>query len=365
MIGVDDVDPVPEGAVLVHIGPPKTGTTSLQGALHERRSELHDHGVVYPGTTRRHKRPGFALLKERDVPISEWHDLAAEVREARDARVCVSTENFARARRRQVRTIVQDLGADRVHMVVTARRLDRLMPSAWQQRIKDRVETLPYPEWVDRVLDPQRPKGPSATFWRHHDLGATIAHWRQMIPADRIIVIAADESDRSQILRVFEGLLALPEGWLQSAAEAVSSGAVAPGRAQYVSNTSLSYERVELLRRLNVALESLGPETSPRRRLVADLRRGVFAGPREPSETTMPGLPAAALARVAELNEQRNQAVLAAGVRIVGDLGRLTVPVDDPAEEMIPPPTTVPIGVAVEAMAAALGRVPASKPVES
>jgi len=359
MTEVDDaaVAPVPEGAVLVHIGPPKTGTTSLQGALHERRSELRAHGVVYPGTTRRQKRPGFALLGAveagRKIPISEWNDLAAEVREARDARVCVSTESFARANRRKVRTIVEDLGADRVHMVVTARRLDRLMPSAWQQRIKGVGETLPFAEWVDQVLDPGRPKGAGATFWRHHDLAATIADWREVIPADRIIVVAADESDRGQILRVFEGLLALPEGLLQSVVEAASS------------NISLSYERAELLRRLNVALEKLGPDSRPRRRLVADLRRGVLAGAREPSETAIPGLPAAALARVAELSDQRSEALLASGVRIIGDLQRLRVPVGDPAEVMAPPPTTIPIGVSIEAMATGLAGLPASGPDES
>ena len=359
MTGVDDVaaDPVPEGAVLVHIGPPKTGTTSLQGALHERRSELRDHGVLYPGTTRRQKRPGFALLGSveagRKIPISEWHDLAAEVRAAADARVCVSTESFARAGRRKIRTIVEDLGPDRVHMVVTARRLDRLMPSAWQQRIKGVGETLPYAEWVEQVLDPARPKGAGATFWRHHDLAATIADWREVLPADRIIVVAADESDRAQILRVFEGLLALPDGLLQSVVEAASS------------NTSLSYERAELLRQLNVALEQLGPDSRPRRRVVADLRRGVLAGAREPSETSIPGLPAAALARVAELSDQRSQAVLASGVRIVGDLDRLRVPVGDAADEMAAPPTTVPIGVSIEAMAAMVAGLPTPAPGEA
>jgi hypothetical protein len=348
------VDPVPEGAVLVHIGPPKTGTTSLQGALHERRSQLRDHNVLYPGTKRRQKRPGFALLGTveagRKIPISEWHDLAAEVRAAEDARVCVSTESFARAGRRKIRTIVEDLGPDRVHMVVTARRLDRLMPSAWQQRIKGVGETLPYAEWVDQVLDPDRPKGAGATFWRHHDLAATIADWREMIPAERIIVVAADETDRGQILRVFEGLLGLPDGLLQSVVESASS------------NTSLSYERAELLRRLNVALEGLGPDSRPRRKLVADLRRGVLAGAREPSETSIPGLPAAALARVAELSDQRSQAVRAAGVRVVGDLDRLRVPVGDASDEMPPPPTTVPIGVSIEAMAAMVAGLPVPAP---
>ncbi len=298
--------------MLVHIGPPKTGTTSLQGALHERRSELRDHGVVYPGTTRRQKRPGFALLGSveagRKIPISEWHDLAAEVRAAADARVCVSTESFARAGRRKIRTIVEDLGADRVHMVVTARRLDRLMPSAWQQRIKGVGRDAAVRRVGGaRCWTRQRPKGAGATFWRHHDLAATIADWREVLPADRIIVVAADESDRAQILRVFEGLLALPDGLLQSVVEAASRSAPAAETATPRSATSAPSCCVSS----TWPSSSSGRRAAPRRRLVADLRRGVLAGAREPSETTIPGLPAAALARVAELSEQRSQAVLA------------------------------------------------------
>jgi hypothetical protein len=54
--------------------------------------------------------------------------------------------------------------------------------------------------------------------------------------------------------------------------------------------------------------------------------------------------------------------VLAAGVRIVGDLDRLRVPAGDPTDEMAPPPTTVPIGVSIEAMAAMVAGLPKPTP---
>src|SRR5215203_2149005 len=123
---------IPDGAVLVHIGPPKTGTTTLQSAMHRHRKELRAHGVRYPGRTQRHKRPSFALLGELDkegleIPIAEWDRLAASVRGAEEARVCVSSESFARADRSQCRRLVEEFGQHRVHVIMTARRLDRLL----------------------------------------------------------------------------------------------------------------------------------------------------------------------------------------------------------------------------------------------
>ena len=162
--------PLPEGAVLVHIGPPKTGTTSLQGALHRQRDVLRGHGVCYPGTTQRHRRQGDALLERLGPggevePMSAWTDLVAEVAAVPDLRVCVSTESFARARPEHIERIVADLGRDRVHMVVAARRLDRLLPSAWQQRVKGVGEALPYGKWLSEVLDEERDNASARTFW--------------------------------------------------------------------------------------------------------------------------------------------------------------------------------------------------------
>ena len=128
--------PIPAGGVLVHVGPFKTGTTAIQGALQDARERLPDHGVLYPGNARRIARPGWAVLgrkqRGRDpVPIEEWEELAAEVRAASDHRVCISTEDFGSASPEQAARIVGDLGGDRVHVVAVARRLDKLLPSQW------------------------------------------------------------------------------------------------------------------------------------------------------------------------------------------------------------------------------------------
>ena len=47
------VETLPEGAVLLHIGPYKTGSTAIQQALFDQRDVLAEHGVLYPGRWRR------------------------------------------------------------------------------------------------------------------------------------------------------------------------------------------------------------------------------------------------------------------------------------------------------------------------
>ena len=54
---------LPEGACLVHIGPYKTGSSSIQAAFHAKRAELREqHGVVYPGKEVRARRAGWGVI---------------------------------------------------------------------------------------------------------------------------------------------------------------------------------------------------------------------------------------------------------------------------------------------------------------
>ena len=54
---------LPDATILLHIGPYKTGSTAIQQALFDRREELAQHGVYYPGAWRRLFREGHALME--------------------------------------------------------------------------------------------------------------------------------------------------------------------------------------------------------------------------------------------------------------------------------------------------------------
>ena len=337
------VGAVPPGAVLVHIGPPKTGTTSLQVALARERPRLARHDVLYPGVHQRHRREGDALLDRhrtdgKVVPVSAWDDLVEEVRATPTARVCISTENLARARPEHIRRIVSDLGPDRVYMVVVARRLDRLLPSAWQQRVKGVAETITYGEWLTEVLEEPRGSVAARSFWRHHRLSATLRDWLSQLPRERVVVVVGDESDRTELLRVFEQLLGLPAGMLVGAGEGSS-------------NTSLTHERAELLRRLTVALGDRGT-SEQRAEASRTVLRALLEAPRTEHERPLPMLPAWAVAKVAEASRAQVEAIQTSGVRILGDPATLLVDPTGPTSAVGPDPDMVPLDVAAQALSA-------------
>jgi hypothetical protein len=338
---------LPEGAVLVHIGPYKTGTTAIQSSLHEHRAELAAAGVTYPGTRQRQMRPSWALLGrsrlgEATVPAAEWDELVDEVRAA-TGRVVISSEDFSSAGPQQVQRLVDDLGPDRVHVLVTARRLDTLLPSAWQERVKSVNETRTYDAWLREVLAPDRESQPARAFWHNHGLQSLIERWRAALPADRVIVMVSDETDRRLQARTFEQLLGLPAGLLT------------PGTH---SNTSLSMERIEFCRQVNLAVEQrgwVGSRTlnAPRRGLLAGLR----AAPLADDESAIPPLPEWTAARLAELSAQRADVVATSGVRVLGDpaLLRHQAGVADPGSYQLP--TSLPVAAAASAVEHAFARL--------
>lgn len=338
---------LPEGSVLVHIGPYKTGTTAIQSSLHEHRAELTAAGVTYPGSYHRQMRPSWALLGrsrvgEADVPTGEWHAMVEEVRRA-PGRVVISSEDFASARPAHVRTLVDDLGEDRVHVLIVARRLDRLLPSAWQERVKSVNETRTYDAWLKEVLGKERDGEAAKVFWHNHGLEGLIGRWREALPADQVIVLVADESDRGLQPRTFERLLGLDEGLLTPGPHA---------------NTSLSMERIEFCRLVNLASERRGwvgnkRLNAPRRALLAGLR----AAPLADWETRIPPLPSWTVDRLTRLSAERADVVAGADATVIGDPDLLRWHGEGVGDDLGEPPATMPTAAAAGAMEQALARV--------
>ena len=143
----------------MHIGPYKTGSTAIQSSLHEHREELAAPAITYPGSsTARCARAGPCSVAAASVRPTY------RGRVGRDGRRGTSG---ARARGdhqrglllgppRRARKLVDDLGADLVHVLIVARRLDKLLPSAWQERVKSVNETRTYDTWLREVLAKER-----------------------------------------------------------------------------------------------------------------------------------------------------------------------------------------------------------------
>jgi hypothetical protein len=177
---------LPRRGLLLHIGPHKTGTTAIQGALQAARPELARHGVIYPGSGRQHRMPALAVTNSRGVSgmrearMVEWERLVADVQAARRKRVVVSSEAFVEANDTVAATIVEQLGGDRVNVVVTLRPLARILPSAWQQLVRNHL-CATYDEWLETVLNhsPDRPS--TRNFWHRHRHEAVVERWMSIL----------------------------------------------------------------------------------------------------------------------------------------------------------------------------------------
>jgi hypothetical protein len=329
------------GTRLLHIGPHKTGTTAIQGALHLARERLAAEGVVYPGLGRQPLWPILAvtgqpaLLGGPRPDISHWDHLVRDVCAAGHRRVVLSSEFFAEADDVTARRVIADLGGARVHVVVTLRSLTRILPSQWQQYLQNGFH-FRYLEWLDGILsDP--PCTPTPGFWRRHRHDELVARWAAENGPENLTVIVVDESDRLMLLRVFESMLGLSEGFL-----------VPEERA---ANRSLTVAEAELVRLLN---EEFSRRAWPHRNYARFLRYGAveqMKNSRQPSPAEARiATPGWALARAAEISAEMAKNIEALGVNIVGDLSTLgELPEDalDPgAEATTAGPPVVPAEVA-------------------
>ncbi len=312
--GNSDALLLPEGTRLVHIGPPKTGTSSLQGAFHACRPATEAQGVHYAGR-RRHSgsavqavsgRPGF-FTNGTPPPMSNWRELVSDARRSKARRVVISSEFFADVLPDTLPRIVDDLSGERVHVVVTLRPLAKIVPSQWQQYVQSGMR-VPYERWLDAMLT-ATPGKLTPTFWRRHRHDELIARWADVVGPDRMTVIALDDRDHGMVLRVFEQLTGLHEGTL-----------VAPPE---VTNRSMTLPEIEAVRAFNAAFkaEDLGPALLSK---VMHFGAATYMRQREPSpDEPRVETPQWALDRVRVISREIVDHIAASGVRVVGDLERL------------------------------------------
>jgi hypothetical protein len=319
---------LPERAVLLHIGTFKTGTTATQGALFQARPLLAEHGVLHAGEGRQPMQAVLALRGRRPLSgnamprIEQWHDLVNQVAAAGDQRVIVSSEHFADADDETARRVVNELGGARVHVVVTLRPLVKIMPSQWQQYVRNRA-TFSYDAWLKGMLKKPPYNKPTPTFWQRHRHDDLVARWAACVGPANVTVIVPDEGDRSYLLRAFEELLGLPSGLL--VAESTSE------------NRSLTLGEIELVRQINLEFLERGWSDVLYKQLVRHgfglhMQTNRTPDADEPRITT----PQWALDRAAEIGAAAAHNLSELGVRIVGDISQLGTRVtEEPVEGAI------------------------------
>ena len=243
----DDVR-LPEGTRLLHIGPPKTGTTSLQSALFAARPALLAQGVRHAGRARNAASAAQAITGRSSMfiggevpPISRWERLVHEVQHAPEPRVIISSEFFADAQPEAIRRIVDALDPDRIHVAVTVRPLASILTSQWAQYVADGMGA-PFNSWLEAMLTPGNQRF-SPSFWVRHRHDELVDRWAAVVGPERVTVVLVD-SERGAVLRGFERLLGLTVGTLVADPD--------------LANRSLTLPETEAVRAFNVQFKRAG-----------------------------------------------------------------------------------------------------------
>jgi hypothetical protein len=177
--------------IIFHIGPAKTGTSSLQDSLYAAQDHLMAQGVAYPTLGRYDRMPklpghhglpaalqaGLAL----PVPLMEWiGDLP------RDHVVVFSSEDFSNLAVEQVAALAAQIPGAEVEVVYYARRWDRLMPSVWQELVKH-GSSRSYPEFLN-----QQTAAPRASFYLNYAM--VLDRWAQVFGTGSIRLWSFDNA---------------------------------------------------------------------------------------------------------------------------------------------------------------------------
>ena len=230
--------------VVLHIGLPKTGTTTIQAALADRAGALAAQRVLYPGGRHAQRMAAFDLLGQRvpgdDAVVAGAFDrLVAEVTAYAGARVVISEEELGLCRPRHVQRVVRALDGHRVFVVVGVRDLGRTLVSAWQQSVVMGATTT-WTDFVSAVRDPASGSARTgAGFAARHDVLRTLDAWGTHVPADRIrLVTVPPRGTPSGVL-------------LERFARAADLAPDVFADESPVRNESLGAAEIEMIRRLN------------------------------------------------------------------------------------------------------------------
>lgn len=321
---------LPEGTRLLHIGPAKTGTTSLQSGFHTNRDKLEPNGVHYAGRgTQPRAAAGAVALGKRIAGhqhgLEAWPKLVKEVQGSTAKRVVISSETFAKANDERAKTVIDAFGADRTHVVITMRPLVDMLSSSWQQWVQTGSKTT-YPKWLDQMLNREDTvNGKQPEFWQKTRIDVLARRWGDLVGRDNVTVVSLGGAPRDFVLRTFEELTGLPEGTLVPDPKA--------------DNVSLSFAIAETVRKFNERFGRLDGATADVQAALVEFGaiKHLRLHPELLREDARIEVPQWAADRATVLMQDMIDGVREAGVRTVGDLEALTVPSRPPVPSIETP----------------------------
>ena len=324
--------------VYLHVGTMKSGTSYLQSLFAANSDLLAEHGIAYAGSRRAHraaaKLAGSRRLREGSP--NYWRELRRDVRQ-HDGDYLISSELLGPLPKPRIERLAAQLAPAELRVIVTARDLPRVAPSAWQETTQNRG-TRSWPEWLDQVLagpvsnELEAVREPVA-FWRQQWLPGTLRRWSAAGGDLWLVTVPRPGADPDELRRRFEvavgglpGALVPPATW----------------------NPSLGATSADLMRRVNERVGSL-PHPTYSAGFKQVLAKQVLR--RRAAQESPVSLPRAAHERLAELSRRLVAEVGGLDVHLSGDLADL---LPDPWQE---PPTVEAPTSDQELLAAALDAI--------
>jgi len=200
--------------LLLHIGTQKSGTTYLQRVLARLSGDLRREGVLYPTRLQgrreiyNHEAAAYGLLGTASFPwvpparaqaqSGAWERLRRKVHEW-DGTAIVSGEAFSVIDPGAARRLVESLGVPNTHVVITARDLGRVLPSSWQQHIRNGRSTS-FATYLQqqatrrgagnaRELLRRWDDDPDQTFWRAYAIGGLVERWAPLARTVSVVTV--------------------------------------------------------------------------------------------------------------------------------------------------------------------------------
>jgi hypothetical protein len=316
---------LPANSIMLHIGAHKTGTTSVQAALFTASKRLEEQGVINlvadgdetanPAARAVQRLPSSGSAGA-PVDYNVWTTLVRQAQAHPNQLVSISAEAFAVSESLVIKQIVNDLGLDRLQVVITLRPLRKILPSQWQQDLHGAWLSLEFEEWLRQTLKEVRPIkqiGPLQVphqFWFRHRHDALLQRWIDAVGRDRITLVVADDQQKSSLLEHFEKLLSLSAGTLTSTG--------------ITRNQSMTLPEMQIMQRYGELLESseLGKKIVAQSRYHKALRILRKMRPENEDDARL-AVPAWSYERVSEIQHEMVERMQASGVAVIGTLNQL------------------------------------------
>ena len=192
--------------IFLHIGPHKTGTTSLQSWAQANEQVICKYGIFYPKSGRNtdgnHSSVAWSLSENGQAENGVFRSFLNEIENSSEPNILVSGEEFEYLGSDDIRKLKEELKEYSVKIILTLRPQHEIIRSQ-------------YGEWIKQFLTIDD----FSYFWRvHHkfpeyNFTAMIMKWSEFFGLGNMIIISFDEARRSKngIISEFCHILKIPE----------------------------------------------------------------------------------------------------------------------------------------------------------